>query len=87
MVFKSAAQSNRYWYAKSRPDKPELMDEFRDIVEAAEKEDEERRRRDMKSKLRDKMRKEDEEDRRYKKKMEQRLQDIERRHKYSFWRS
>lgn len=87
MVFKSAAQENKYWYARSRPDKPELMDEFRDIIEAAEEEDERRRQREMKSKVRDKERKQEEEDRRYKKKMEQRLKEIERRHKYSFWRS
>ena len=87
LVFTSADQHARYWEAKAHPDKPEMMDEFRSIIE--ERDRKERRRKDL-----DRRAKEDYESRnmarearKYRRAMENRLKQLEGRHKYSFWRS
>ena len=87
LVFTSASQNSRYWYAKSRPDKPELMEEFRDIIADRDKKDQRRKELERKSKEDYELRARKQEERRHRRAVEDRMKQLENRHKYSFWRT
>ena len=87
LVFTSHKQHQRYWEAKGHPDKPEMMDEFRNIIEERDRKDRRRKELDRSAKEDYDSRSRAQEGRRYRRAQEKRLQQLEGRHKYSFWRS